>query len=777
MSLMKKIFKPVVKWGGLAMLGAGLLLTPAERNYLLAKAHAAQQYTSNFSHVDCREFRTNAEIINTSNEQNIITLAAEDSDGQEYTTNINLAPHASANPDLENIIPQLEGKTGKLTLTGTQPFSAGQFFTALFENYNGEMSFIRATKSSDASSENYVPHVASDSTWWTGLTITDDKESGETNVIAVLYENGAPIATKDISVNGHYADDAKGIFNDSVPIGSNDLSARLESSGNIVTDIVYGGPLGLGAYLGTTKDGFSTEFYLPLIKSDNEHWTGFALATKGESASGKFVFLNGESGREIGRYDFELAPHSKIAKSVEEMGVALSGVENPWVGIVCDTGEVSALSVLGRTEQGCDIVASEAPKKGKNLVIPLYENHRFNSAAEEVDTEWAVGNPNNETALFDLNFYNSDGNLVSTSSRSLAPGCLYVGNRDDVFFSSDSGHVEISSDKDLVGGWRVYNEAGAGVKLAQTHAGGPAQLIEQAVEEKSGMLESILSGGTIAEARVDFYDETDQNSLGYVTTNSDGTFEIFSNAKRLKISKDGFETWWTNVKEDIPNQDEVYGLISDDFDWGFFDTAYRNNGALSKWDKPAKGIYIDTRTLYTDWNSIPQREIDRALDAAQKIKQYVPAFANAEIQVGDNPPIHEIYLDGYGWVPRPDKGYVRVRWRDAEGMGGTHAEFGADTSRDILLGESIGSSDVAYGTNISPNNKGIHLNEMCQMTGARNDADSYNTIVSKVWSYYNNEFSELDLDAIKFAGSRTSGNTTKIIDGIEYKDYDPPVSD
>jgi glyoxylase-like metal-dependent hydrolase (beta-lactamase superfamily II) len=136
----------------------------------------------------------------------------------------------------------------------------------------------------------------------------------------------------------------------------------------------------------------------------------------------------------------------------------------------------SAVRVLGGAGE-YDIAASEPPTPGKKLCFPVYNDWTLHAGAREIDTEYAIGNPNSQTASFDLTFYSSSGNIISTNSHTLGQCCLLVGDSDDIFFSSDTGHAEIYSDKDLVGGWRVVENMEA-EGIARTQSGGPAQVIE-----------------------------------------------------------------------------------------------------------------------------------------------------------------------------------------------------------------------------------------------------------------------------------------------------------
>lgn len=217
-------------------------------------------------------------IINTSNENNLNgELIAYNNKGQSvHSSIVKLSPRARkeivVGKDLAS-----PGKIGYIIFESDLNNVCG--YTKLF--VEGKYRAAIPALSEINTGNIYIPHIASNSNWWTGISLLNTTSSAKK--IAIEFDNGNTI-TRTIAGKEHQAFTIKSLFEDNVQPDIN--SAVIKNGYGIVGLELFGSYDGSGNnYLSgiLLKDDTKNTIYYPHIPSNSNWWTGIVAYNPSDS--------------------------------------------------------------------------------------------------------------------------------------------------------------------------------------------------------------------------------------------------------------------------------------------------------------------------------------------------------------------------------------------------------------------------------------------------------------------------------------------------------------
>ncbi|RZB37990.1 MAG: hypothetical protein SRB2_00697 [Desulfobacteraceae bacterium Eth-SRB2] len=298
--------------------------------------------------------------------------------------------------------------TGNITINATAPVTALEIFGK--NTSNG----IAATFASTAGAKIlYFPHFAVNETWWTGLAVSNLSTASSTSLSITAFDT----AGNQLWTKGNITIDAGGqtpfmtiqdIFGSQAE-GSGWL--LLSSSTTDITAVeMFGSAQGIAALTPAISAGFN--LYFPHFASNDQWWTGIAVAnTSGASNIVRFTAYN-ESGTEIGRTaGITVPPFAQMPpRAVSDLFEGkVSGTG--WIKME-STKRVVGMEIFGQKNGVNGIAGLTATGETETeLYLPHFAS----------DTQWWTGiafaNPLNQTANVTLTAYDTAGNQIGTAKQ------------------------------------------------------------------------------------------------------------------------------------------------------------------------------------------------------------------------------------------------------------------------------------------------------------------------------------------------------------------------
>jgi photosystem II stability/assembly factor-like uncharacterized protein len=396
-------------------------------------AYAAPLY---FPHIATSiPWQTEIAIINTSPDQGITgTLRAFSDEGQLVETKtvtltdrdrrqITVADEFTNHTNIGYIIYDTDSDTV-------------QGYTKLYREgyYRAAIPAVKEVNTSDI----YIPHIASDAQWWTGISLVNTTSA--TKDLTIAFNNGQ---SRQITLNAneHKAFDIAQEFFNNQP--QPDIQSAVITNAAGVIGLELFGSLGWGTQLDgllLTDKTASTIFY-PHV-AGNEWWTGIVAYNPSNLACTITITPYDTLGTALAPSTLPIAGKGKYIGLVSELGLP---AQTAWFRID-STRPLSGFELFGTIDGNKLAAYAEGGGTGALAgVFPKIEKNGW--------TGIAFVNMEEIAASLTLSAYNDNGTPVATRTLTVG-GHAKVVNLADAIFSQDiSGatYMAYSSDREIVG--------------------------------------------------------------------------------------------------------------------------------------------------------------------------------------------------------------------------------------------------------------------------------------------------------------------------------------
>ncbi len=280
----------------------------------------------------------------------------------------------------------------------------------------------------------YIPHIASNSNWWTGLALVNTTNS--TKTLTFTFSNGA-VKKKDWAPGEHKKFTIKQLFGGSsqpeiesavITGGAGVIGLELFSKGKTLSGV-------------TVKDDSTDTLYFPHVVSNDKWWTGIAAYNPSSSDANLTVTPYTESGSALDALSVDVAAGEKHIGNAKGW---LLPQNTAWFKI--DSSQsLNGFELFGTTNGNALAGYSTVNINRQEGVFPKLDHEGW--------TGIAFVNTSEAGAKIDLSIYDNDGFKVSEKSISLAGYEKVVDNPENIFGGSISAatHMRFSSDSDVVG--------------------------------------------------------------------------------------------------------------------------------------------------------------------------------------------------------------------------------------------------------------------------------------------------------------------------------------
>jgi hypothetical protein len=383
------------------------------------------------------EWETEICVINTDASQSLSgTLRAYGDDGRAASQeqSVTLSPNGRRQITVGAEFSQPE-TVGYMTLETDSGAVAG--YTKFF--IDGRYRVAVPAVSDINSGDIYVPHIASDADWWTGLSLVNTTDTSKD----VMFEfNDGSVATWTVPAKGHRAFTVKDLFGGQVPDGLE--SAVITNAAGVVGLELFGGSeTGGNNYLSGVllKDDRANALYYPHIASDEVWWTGLVAYNPNETATDLAITPYAADGTALTGQTMTLGPFEKYIGAAAQLKFP---AQTAWFKIQSEHA-LTGFELFG-TNNGEQL----AGYTGVNIAA---KSGVFAKTETDGWTGVAFVNIEDDPAQIKLTAYDDAGTVVATGVQSLGGYAKSVDTADQ-FFDSDiasATYIQYASDNNIVG--------------------------------------------------------------------------------------------------------------------------------------------------------------------------------------------------------------------------------------------------------------------------------------------------------------------------------------
>ncbi len=385
-----------------------------------------------YPHVDTKgDWETEICLINTDAAVAATgTLKGYSDNGTEVSsTPLTLAPNARhqiivgqelANPD----------QIGYMVFESSATTVAGYTKFYIAGSYRSAIPAVAEINSGDI----YITHIASDATWWTGISLVNTTAAQK--ALTLEFDNQTT-KTVTLAAGEHWAGTIEGLFGGlSQP---NIHSAVIRNGAGVIGLELFGSSTLLDGV--PLSDKTATDLYYPHIESSNSWWTGIVAYNPGTTAVN--ITINSYSAAGVLLGSLQPAPIPAGGNYVRNASGLGLPAGTAWLHIHA-AGPLSGFELFDYNE---DQLA------GYSVVNIDTKNGAFAKIEPNGWTGIAFVNIESQPANVTLTALNNSGAIVATSSIALAAHEKQVGYVENLFAPSIDGatNVRFSSDRSIVG--------------------------------------------------------------------------------------------------------------------------------------------------------------------------------------------------------------------------------------------------------------------------------------------------------------------------------------
>lgn len=352
---------------------------------------------------------------------------------QVWTRPVNLSAHGRLELDVaaaaDNAASRI--KSMRLDITAGQAVGYQKFYQA--GKYR-----VGLEASPQANQANlYVPHIASNEAWWTGIGWTNTTNSAKT--LRFSFDNGAS-ATKTLAGGGHEAFTVASLFGDTPQPGIG--AAQVSGGAGMVGLMLFGG-MNSNILSGVTlSDSTTSTLFFPHVAHNNEWWTGLVVYNPGDETANLDLTYFDAQGVNLGRNNTEVGPGQKMVGTPE----ALSFPEGTaWFRVQASL-PVTGFELFGTTDSNQLAGYSVVDLAGSSGVFPKLERNGWTGIVFVNSGEAAI--------QVQAQARNDEGDALATSAVDLSPGQKWVDQATALFSGQDisaATYISFTATGDVVG--------------------------------------------------------------------------------------------------------------------------------------------------------------------------------------------------------------------------------------------------------------------------------------------------------------------------------------
>ena len=398
-------------------------------------AYAAALY---FPHVATNSpWQTEIAIINTSPDQTVTgTLRGLSDEGQLIETKA--VTLSSRGRRQITVADEFTNHTNIGYIIFDADSDAVQGYTKFYQErkYRAAIPAVKEVNTSNI----YIPHIASNAEWWTGVSLVNTTSAPKE--LTIIFNNGQSRQIP-LAANQHWAFDiAQEFFNNQPPP---DIQSAVITNASGVIGLEVFSSLGLGTQLEGVllTDKTTSTIYYPHMASDAYWWTG--IVAYNPSASQCTITITPYSAQGTPLTPVippPIAGKGKYIGAVSQLGLP---AQTAWFKIDSTT-PITGFELFGATD-GSQL-AAYAEKSGtgaKAGIFPKIEKNGW--------TGIAFVNMEDSAASVTLTAYSDNGAAVATQVLPV-PGHAKVVNTPELIFSQDissATYIAYSSDRNVIG--------------------------------------------------------------------------------------------------------------------------------------------------------------------------------------------------------------------------------------------------------------------------------------------------------------------------------------
>jgi subtilisin family serine protease len=280
----------------------------------------------------------------------------------------------------------------------------------------------------------YIPHIASDDKWWTGLALVNTTNSAKN--LEITFNNNS---TRGISLppGAHRGFSIKSLFGN-IPQVAIESAVITGGEGVIGLELFAGGKVLTGVPL--IDDSTNTLFF-PHVASDKKWWTGIAAYNSNQAGATLSVTPYTQAGAALDMISVDIPAGGKYLGNAKTLNLPS---KTAWFK-VNSSKPLNGFELFG-TRNGNSLAGYSAVDiKIREGVFPKLDHVGW--------TGIAFVNTSNGSADIALRMYDDDGFVISEKSIDLDGYEKMVGNPEDIFSGPITAgtYLGFVSDKDVVG--------------------------------------------------------------------------------------------------------------------------------------------------------------------------------------------------------------------------------------------------------------------------------------------------------------------------------------
>ena len=284
-----------------------------------------------------------------------------------------------------------------------------------------------------------IPHIASDSQWWTGISLvnttllakklTIEFSNGDQKQIELSANEQEYFAISELFDQKSQPEIKSGIIKNGDGIVGLELFGSVENS-NELSGILL-------------KDDATQKIYFPHVDQSDNWWTGIALYNPSALAADTTITPYNEDGTPLSAsiQNIKIAGHENIIKNIKEFQLPET---TAWLKIEA-TNPITGFELFGTSDHNC-----LAGYTGVNI---SKREGIFAKLEKKGWTGIAFVNTENQLATINLKAYNDAGKIVATEEIKLSKHAKRVDIAENIFDQdiSPATYIKYSSDTEIVG--------------------------------------------------------------------------------------------------------------------------------------------------------------------------------------------------------------------------------------------------------------------------------------------------------------------------------------
>ncbi|NCC26061.1 MAG: hypothetical protein EOM25_12840, partial [Deltaproteobacteria bacterium] len=283
----------------------------------------------------------------------------------------------------------------------------------------------------------YVPHIASNDAWWTGIGWTNTTYGSKN--LQFSFDNGAS-AAKSLAGNGHDSFTIASLFDGKPQPGIG--AAKVSDGAGMVGLMVFGGKNSNILSGISLSDATTNVLHFPHVAHDKEWWTGVVVYNPGTETADLSLAFRDKDGQVLGTDVAQAGPGQKMIGTPATLNFPAG---TAWFTIE-STQPVTGFELFGMNK-GNQLAGYSVVKLATTQgVFPKLERHGW--------TGIAFVNIEDAPAVITLEAWRDNGNQISANVLNLGANSKVVAAPKDLFAGMDinaATYLRFWSDKALVG--------------------------------------------------------------------------------------------------------------------------------------------------------------------------------------------------------------------------------------------------------------------------------------------------------------------------------------